>query len=333
MRPSSSAPAALAALVIGAAALEFAACTGEASFTLPAVDAGVPSTRYEAVCTAWARRACAPGEACPRTFIAGWENDDQCVARETLACELQADDPEVPFDPATVDACTFAAGCPGGAVVHDAPYSSTLCLPPGKAPMGAPCVWNSACESGACLYPYASDGSIAACGTCQSPLRCSCASNQECVFYPDHATCVTLPDAGEKCGAPLYACNDSQCVTSGDGEHGTCQALPGASLGMPCTADLTGPQCVSTASSVYCDVTGHCQAYVAARYGEPCVVGNGGEGNVCVGGGWCDSDSTRVCQPPAPDGEPCEDDVLPCLPPARCLQGACVFPSLATCGL
>jgi hypothetical protein len=83
---------------------------------------------------------------------------------------------------------------------------------------------------------------------------------------------------------------------------------------------------------VYCDVTGHCRAYVAAGYGQPCLTGNGGEGNVCVGAGWCDYEGTRVCLPPSPDGEPCEDQVLPCLPPARCLQGACIFPSLATCG-
>jgi hypothetical protein len=325
-----SVASAVCALLAGAAAV--ASCTGEATFVLPAVDAGVPSTHYEAVCAAWAQRACAPGDSCPMTYLSRWEDATQCVERETLVCELQAADPDVRFDPAAVEACDFTADCPGGDVVVDAPESPTLCLPPGKAPLGAPCVWNSACQSGACLYPYTPDGVAAACGACQVPLQCSCASNQECVVYPDRATCVTLPDAGEKCGAPWYACNESECVTSEDGGDGLCRELPGATVGMPCTSDLTGPQCESTTSSVFCDSTGHCRAYVAAGYGQPCLVGNGGEGNACVGAGWCDEQSTRVCQPPAPDGEPCEDQVLPCLPPARCLQGSCIFPSLATCG-
>lgn len=329
MRASSL--AALSVLVAGAAALD--SCTGEESFVLPAVDAGVPSRRYETVCAAWARRACAPGDACPVTFLEGWEDDAQCVARQTLVCELQAADPEVRFDPAAVDTCTFDADCPGGAALLEQPESPSLCLPPGRAPLGAPCVWNNGCESGACLYPVTPDGVPAPCGTCQAPLQCSCGSNQECVVYPDHVMCLTLPDPGDKCGPPWYACNNSQCIVSEEGENGVCKQLPAASLGMPCTSDLTGPQCVSTASSVFCDLTGHCRAYVAAGYGQPCLVGNGGEGNACVGAGWCDMQTTGTCQPPAPDGEPCEDEVLPCLPPARCLQGSCIFPSLATCGL
>jgi hypothetical protein len=262
------------------------------------------------------------------------------VARETLVCELQADDPKVRFDPAAVAACTFDAGCPGGAVLLEEPESPSLCLPPGKAPLGARCVWNSGCESGACQYAYTPDGVMSPCGTCQVALQCACGSNQQCVVYPDHVMCLTLPGEGEQCGPPSYACNNSECIVPEGGGDGVCKQLPTASLGMPCTPDLTGPQCASTEATVFCDHTGHCRAYVAAGYWQPCLVGNGGEANACVGAGWCDMQPTGTgtrtgtCQPPSPDGEPCEDQVLPCLPPARCLQGSCIFPSLAkTCGM
>jgi hypothetical protein len=323
-----SVAAALFALVGGAAALD--SCTGEASFVLPPVDPGFPSTRHEAVCAAWARRACSPGDACPTSSLDGWKDDSQCVARETLVCELQGDDPEVRFDPAAVEACTFDAGCPG---VFESP---SLCLPPGRAPLGAPCVSDSGCESGKCQYPWPTDGPMAGvsapCGTCQVPLQCSCASNQECVVYYDHVTCLTLHDAGDRCG-PSYACNNSECITPEDGGDGVCEQMPTASLGMPCSSDGTGPRCASTTSTLFCDRTGHCQQEsVAAGYGQSCLVDDAGVAHTCVAFGWCDP-QTGICQPPEPDGEPCELFALPCLPPAVCLQGSCIFPSLASCGL
>jgi len=75
-----------------------AACTGEKSFILPLVDADDPSSRYDTVCAGWARRECTYTEACKPSVFAQWENDPQCLERETLACELQSSDPDVPFE-------------------------------------------------------------------------------------------------------------------------------------------------------------------------------------------------------------------------------------------
>ena len=52
--------------------LSFLACTGEKSFTLPGVDAGAPSARYQAVCATWAQRECAAASLCAMpSWLAG----------------------------------------------------------------------------------------------------------------------------------------------------------------------------------------------------------------------------------------------------------------------
>ncbi len=321
----------LAALVACATVLGLPACTGEKSFTLPGIDAGPPSARYQAVCAGWAERECAAAAGCALAILARWDDSGQCVARETLACELQAADPDVSFDSARVAGCTFPDGCAGAPGMLSAPDSAGLCLSAGKAPLGAPCIWNSACASGNCVYSYGGDGSKARCGTCQESIQCACADNQECVAKDGGSECVTLPDAGEPCGPPLFSCNGSQCLYAGDGGEGLCSATPEATLGMPCSTSLAGPWCFSGTSDLYCDGTGHCRAHEPAEYGAPCTASTGGEGSVCVGAGWCDSMTTGVCQPPSLDGDPCEQGIQPCLPPARCLSGACVFPSQSSC--
>jgi hypothetical protein len=324
---------ALAALALATA---LAACTGEKSFILPLVDADDPSGRYETVCAGWASRECAYTDACKPPVFAQWENDQQCLERETLACELQSSDPDVPFDPALVESCVPPAGCNmapyGIAVASSAP---DLCLPPGKGPDGAACVWDSACQSGNCSFASAAGGLPAACGTCQPRIRCRCAANQDCILLTStDVKCVDLPDAGETCGAPLFLCNDAQCLRGASGDAGTCLAVPKGGVGAPCGSGPLDPQCLfSSATSLYCDHTNHCAAYTPADYGQPCTLATGGESGACVGGGWCDASGTGVCQPPAADGAPCDPDAAPCLAPARCLGGHCVFPSLATCSL
>jgi hypothetical protein len=319
----------LAALVACATVLGLPACTGEKSFTLPGIDAGPPSARYQAVCAGWAQRECTAAAGCALAILARWEDTAQCVARETLSCELQAADPDVSFDSARVAGCTFPDGCAGAPGMLSAPDSAGLCLSAGKAPLGAPCIWNSACASGECTYSYGFDGTKAVCGTCQAPVRCACTPNQECLVRDGGFECATLPDAGDPCGAPLFSCNDAQCVAFGDAGEGLCTPLPTVTVGMPC--DTGGPLCISSGSELYCDATSHCRAYTPADYGAPCTASTGGEGGLCIGAGWCDSMATGVCQPPSADGDPCDDLLVPCLAPARCVSGSCVFPSLASC--
>ena len=306
-----------------------AACTGEKSFVIPLLDAGAPGGRFRDVCNAWALRECAYADRCGLAQFDRWEDDAQCIARETLACELQADDPEVPFDPALVAACMPPADCSVPFVPVSADSESSLCLPAGKAPNAAPCVWGSGCQSGSCISNSTADGP-GACGTCAPVIRCGCTSNQRCMVSGAEPKCFDLPDAGEACGAPLFACNASTCVASSD-VAGTCQVLPEAEAGAACSTSPAGPDCSSGAVPLYCDATGHCATYVPATYGKPCTGDSGGEGSVCVGAGWCDAMGSGTCRAPAADGEPCHQLAPPCLPPARCLGAACVFPTIAAC--
>ena len=331
-RPKDSLPCAALAL-----ATALAACTGEKSFILPLVDADDPSGRYGTVCAGWASRECAYTDACKPPVFAQWENDQQCLERETLACELQSSDPDVPFDPALVESCVPPAGCNmapyGIAVASSAP---DLCLPPGKAPDGAACVWDSACQSGNCSFASAADGLPAACGTCQPRIRCRCAANQDCIFLTSSdVKCVDLPDAGETCGAPLFACNDAQCLRGASGDAGTCLAVPKGGVGAPCGVGTARPAVPLLVHDVPL-----LRSYesLQRRTRPPTTASRARWRRVArAAPAWAGAGATRrgtgVCQPPAADGAPCDPDAAPCLAPARCLGGHCVFPSLTTCSL
>ena len=125
----------LGALALCVVAVLPAACTGESSFLLPALDAGAPDGRYEDVCASWARRECASEDACHVGIFFRWENDDQCIQRQTLTCELEASDPDVPFDPSLVDACMFPADCSRALGTLSAPNSPPFACRPAKRRM------------------------------------------------------------------------------------------------------------------------------------------------------------------------------------------------------
>jgi hypothetical protein len=315
-----------------AATVALAGACGESSFPLPTVDAGAPDARYAAVCAQWADRSCAYEERCQRDLFRRWLDHGQCVQRETLVCELQAEDPDVPFDPAAVGACTFPSSCMIDPGAGGPPSSPHLCLPPGRAPDGAACIWDSGCRSGSCVYSYDIYGIASTCGRCAAFDRCDCADGSICVYLDGGISCILLPGVGEPCGPPIYACKASSCIPVGEGPNGTCTSIPQAGLGEPCSSAPRGPACSDPDLSLYCDLTQHCSAYQAAGYGDPCA-GPAGEGRLCAGDGTCDFSRSGVCLPPSPDSEPCDESQgLRCLPPARCLDNACVFPASERCG-
>ena len=290
-------------------------CEGESSFLVTLFDAGPPDARYEASCGVWARDLCAAETAC---FGAGpWTDAVQCVARETIRCELLANDPNVVFDATLVAQCVEpdAGNCA-------APFGS-LCLPSGRAALGAACLSSEACASGYCAYAFDSTGNPDACGTCRSiPCGGSCPTGRRCDYFPDGgADCVPIVGPGEPCSAQGDCQASYYC-----GPAKTCAPL--ADLGDACGDGLTGPPCGD--SNQYCDGTGHCRAYVSAPYGAPCgIVGT--DAYLCAGSGTCDPTDGQ-CLPPASDGEVCDDNQgLGCLPPARCLSNRCVFPSMEAC--
>ena len=236
-----------------------------------------------------------------------------------------ASDPHVVFDVERMMACQYPTDC--SVHVRNLPLD---CLPPGRSPPGARCVFHEACASGEC------DGLVGSCGTCAAPsAACDCAPNQVCTgFDADGAArCETLAPIGAACTIP------GSCVSYcsfAAGVPGTCVAL--AALGEPCgdgvgaSPGRAGPPCAS--SSQYCDATLHCSPIVGASYGAECgvVPGDGGALMECSGYGTCDPTSF-VCISPAPDGEVCDETQgLGCLPPADCISNRCLYPSLSNCG-
>jgi hypothetical protein len=296
--------------------VSFAACdSGEWSFTIPPGDAGAPDAN-EAACAAWARAYCAFQASCPAYNIP-WE-PGQCVPRLTLECELIASDPEVAFDPAR------AASCPEPEAGDCARSGGDLCVGPGRAAIGAPCLSGDACQSGACEFTYGPEGQPAACGVCvRQPCGGGCPAGQLCNVQVDGGEgCVTVASVGQPCKAP------SDCASFFCTPDGKCGAA--VPVGAVCSQEPAGPPCGDPAT--FCDATGHCRAYLYADYGAPCAP-SGNDVYECTGLGACDLTDNQ-CIPPAADGEFCDDSQgLNCVYPALCTSHQCTFPSPVSCAV
>jgi hypothetical protein len=330
------------------------ACSGEERFALPPVPIGAPSTRYQDACTALAQSDCNWKALCGLPFP--WVSGEQCVARETLSCELLAADPGVSFDEEAIRECQFPQDCS---------TPPPICWPQGRTPLGQPCLWNEACQSERCVGV----GSVrlGICGLCAPGEGCQ----------PDSAggTCVPLPRGpGESCTSSTD-CQSGQCVTSC--LNGKCMAdpqangfnLPGMAtpdassdatkmgMGPPMAVGTPFPQtplhCAPFGQlndrcgqndtpecdpDLACDANGHCSAIVQAGYGAQCGISDGVtgvDGGVlvphCEGFAKCGM-TTGMCEAPADDGQPC-DPGHDCVPPAACVANHCIFPTLADCSL
>ncbi len=314
--------------------LGLAGCSGEESFLLPPPDAGLPATPYAAACAGWAQRECAYESGCGVSINWQWEDNAQCVQRRTITCELEANDPDVSFDPARVDGCQFPAACADVYGTAGEPESPYLCLAPGHAANGDPCVWNDDCQSEQCWYSYLATGVMSSCGKCQPLVKCDCDAGQECVYDLNDGgvACLTLPELGEACSADT-SCAEGACVPSGaDDGSGTCTTVPFAGFGEPCGVSAVGPLCVGPGA--FCNTTTLlCDTFQTASYGQPCAGPDApGPGAICTGGATCDTEITGNCIPPAPDGALCDyAQGLYCLAPAECIGSTCVFPTHATC--
>lgn len=296
-------------------AATLAGCDGESSFDAPAMDAGPPSARYAAECARWAGRFCDFQEKCSGYYEA-WEELDQCVQRMTLDCELIASDPDVPFDPVRT------AACPEPDSGDCSSPRGHMCLGPGRAAVGAPCLSSEACRSGFCSPRYASDGTSETCGNCEAiepPCKGVCTAKEACVPALDGgAHCVTLKDV------------DAGCSLASECRSFICS---GGFCGAP---SATGGHCGTDAGDFYCgdaldfcNSMGVCAAVKSASYGEPCV--DDDQKIVCRGYAQCDY-TDNVCVPPADDGDFCDpSQALACLFPAVCVDHVCRFPDARSC--
>jgi len=330
---------AFALVVVPVLAAWASACEGESSFVIPVEDAGAPDGRYEATCTEFAKTLCARAFACNPPVAFTWTDVPQCVARNTLHCELIASDPDVIFDPQQLQTCIEAdAGeCPSSYGID--------CFGAGRAPNGATCVWAEACQSGNCVVTIdVTAGYESPCGVCR-PLPCNgaCPDGQQCSTSPDGgSSCIPMPcggcPAGQRCFGPVdggATCTPplgpgQACTRDADcedffycGPDGTCSAV--ARIGDACGGAAMGRPCGD--ADAYCDAKGQCSEVASLPYGASCDQIE----SVCAGAGTCDPTDSQ-CLPPASDGDVCEDfQGLECLPPARCIANRCLFPGVGLC--
>jgi hypothetical protein len=184
-------------------------CSGDWSFMLPAVEAGAPDTRFESACTAWARSSCGYEARCLMGIHFGWQSVGECVARETLACELAAADEDVSFDEAGISGCQYPNDC-----ASEPPN----CFPPGRAAPGQACLRNAACQSGVCI---GGGTPFALCGACRN-CDAACPSGQMCDAVLSRNDCVAnIQPAGPPCISSaectgLTSCIGGNCVSAAE---------------------------------------------------------------------------------------------------------------------
>jgi hypothetical protein len=280
-------------------------CSGEESFALPPVPVGVPNTRYEDACAAWARSDCEYDDRCGLGLQ--WDSLDQCVARTKLSCELLAADPGVSFDEERVRGCQLPSDCT---------TPLPVCWPPGNTPVGQSCVWNEACHSRQCVGVVSA--SLGICGLCVCDVHCP--PGQGCEPDITGGTCVPLPHApGEACSLSRD-CVSGACASA---DSGPMSCSPFTQFGDPCGDGM--PPCQP---GLICDPTNRCNTTLPARYGAPCgPPEDGGPDLICDGFAIC---TEGKCAPPADDGQPCSPGTL-CTWPAQCIAKQCVFPTVADC--
>jgi hypothetical protein len=221
-----------------------------------------------------------------------------CQQRFLLGCLAALDAPETSATIADTRTCAQALPAIACADLIAGQYGP-LCTPrPGPRLDGAPCGEDAQCASTFCARAPGGH-----CGTC-SPLSsdggpCANASCSRGLVCPEGAARCFRPvpgKAGDSC-TMLEQCD----VASGVGCNTltrTCINLTVASPGGSCGADL------GRTSFTLCPASGSCSALLAGR-----------------------------CSAAAADNAPCNDaDTGPkCLPPSRCVRGACALPDPASC--
>jgi hypothetical protein len=306
-RAASCAIALVGAGALCAALRGVTGCSGEWSFSLPAIEGGTPVAQYAGPCRHWAQSSCDYEARC--IGVTTWVDGGQCVERLALECELAAADPNVPIDAERLKACDFPSDC--SSPVPD-------CWAPGRSAPDAPCLYGQACRSRVCAGAGAPDS---VCGICLCDMAC-----------PPGQGCVVTADGGGAC-EPAPAAPGQPCMTAQDCDSLVCVLPSGGGTGTCAPFGQRGDRCgggeAPCGVELYCDSTGHCGTLTWVGYGEPCgLPKDGGTAALCLGGGTCET----TCQPPAADGDPCDGLEGPyCLWPSQCLAQRCVFPTTSDC--
>lgn len=199
-------------------------------------------------------------------------------------------------------------------------------FPAGTLEVGAACVADTQCSTGACHQSSAPP----ACGACAVPAQLGesckdkpCAKGLSCSWGGEPSVCVEespdtpAPKEGEACDSNYgsYCGAFLRCVEN------VCSPL--AAVGESCA---TEGDC---GSGAYCDTTEKvCKAIEVVGEGQACE----GPGADCADGLYCKGNA--ACAPYVEDGGECEASPSTssgCLFPATCENGVCTLPTPDTC--
>jgi hypothetical protein len=284
-----------------------------------------------AACLDYAQTYCSRLQTCsPSALLLDFGTQQTCQERMAANCPNEFVAPGAAVTPIGLANCARArARQTCTEFLTDRPLE---CYWQGALSDGAPCEYDSQCQSSAC---YRTNGW---CGTCQprvglgascDPTQVKCASGLLCA----DANCsggVCQPSSQWTCTRPVPASGScvspNQCVGTVICLHGTCTT--GKQLGESCQAldecDLyKGLYCSSNASgSAYT-----CTQIKYASTGQACDYLSG---VLCVANGTCRGadggpNDIGTCSAAAVDGQPC-DPVTRCLAPVLCVGGTCWSP-------
>lgn len=280
-----------------------------------------PAAGFDAgkACDDFSKTLCEKLNGCASAFLKIIYGDvATCTDRLKVSCLDGAMAMDTGLNQAAVDTCLTAAKA---ASCTDIIYRQVAaCDWKGKRANGQICGTGEQCTSGYCKT------NDSACGTCGDHVGAG-------------ATCKVDDDC-----QPGFVCSaDTHCVKPGEGGS-VCTATQPCKLGFYCR----GTSCVEQAQSAGLDCqdaegcsllqglvcntrVGKCQTLLFAGAGNVCgFMGN--TVTACTAGSNCQNNGqlTGVCGATAKDGASCSATV-PCLPPARCINGNCRLPNSRSC--
>lgn len=284
-----------------------------------------------------------------------------CLARETLACTNGLSAPQTGNSPGAVQTCVKAFMTYSCTDFFDN-VPPAACAPVGPRASGAPCTFNSQCQTGVCNGTRAD-----VCGTCGDPPGlgedCSastCARGARCLTASN--TCAALGSSNDPCDDTHPCDRGLSCVVADKDTAGVCETA-GTRVGVACGGKTPGCDgtrglfCAGDTGAKTCQAVGFAGTMPGADGGVTAARPDGGPAAPTPAGTPCGDlpDGSRIacvagscvtpagadlgaCVPFAADGEPCDTAAGPgCMLPARCVTaadstaGTCVVPTATAC--
>jgi hypothetical protein len=276
----------------------------------------------QVACQQLAQNTCARLAACsPRAVDSLYGDVQTCASRLSLSCVMGLATPDAITSTFGVVACADALANVDCNALLENGLPDMCQLAPGARADGSTCGSDAQCASTRCARATVADSCgtcaplAAAEGACQVPGDCSrglvCTADNHCrAPAAVGGTC----DDDHPCRYPLL-CDGGRCAQ-------------GLAAGATCS--INADRCDRYAGQ-YCNVSNRCESWLNAAVGQPCGYTSGAY-HFCTASASCSEPvSGGTCQAALPDGAACSASGASCLPPARCVDGACSLAMPGAC--